>query len=267
MTVLINAPTIRPLTENEKRVYALLKAGKTPQDIARQLHMLYRADSCIYNTHDTPMLSVSTIISSIREKGWTIPQGCGENEEDKTMAKITAAEKPEIIKKVYGGAMIREVAAEYGVDKSTIYNIVQDYKLHGAPTDTGAETEMPEKAQAETPAEQPTEKAEEKPTEQPPALAEEFDVSSDYMDMTVTDAIVMMAVDHIRTIAQSRARLEKLRLKIKNGETEIKCLEKSVNALKTYLSAADKFDKLKELAECEKLWEDTADTEADSYDD
>ena len=80
--------------------------------------------------------------------------------EDNSMAKakLTEEQKRSIVTESQAGAMVGELAAKYNIGKSSIYNVLADYKEHGkrsftADTDTDAEKE-PETVGAVTDSEQ-----------------------------------------------------------------------------------------------------------------
>ena len=141
MRVMIDAPTVRALSANEQRVYKLLRQGYTPKDIAAQLHIsLGSADYIPMNIHDVPPDTVVGLITSIREKGWDIPSDKEENEMAKS-PKFSAEEKRSIVTEYNSGATMARVAEKHGTVKSTVYNIVQEYKKHGEAAFEDAETE------------------------------------------------------------------------------------------------------------------------------
>ena len=131
MRVMIDAPTVRALSANEQRVYKLLRQGCTPKDIAAQLHIsLGSADYIPMSIHDVLPDTVVGLITSIREKGWDIPSDKEENEMAKS-PKFSAEEKRSIVTEYNSGATMARVAEKHGTVKSTVYNIVQEYKKHG----------------------------------------------------------------------------------------------------------------------------------------
>lgn len=141
MRVMIDAPTVRALSANEQRVYKLLRQGYTPKDIAAQLHIsLGSADYIPMSIHDVPPDTVVGLITSIREKGWDIPSDKEENEMAKS-PKFSAEEKRSIVTEYNSGATMARVAEKHGTVKSTVYNIVQEYKKHGEAAFENAETE------------------------------------------------------------------------------------------------------------------------------
>lgn len=141
MRVMIDAPAVRMLSANEQRVYNLLRQGYTPKDIAAQLHIsLGSADYIPMSIHDVPPDTVVGLITSIREKGWDIPSDKEENEMAKS-PKFSAEEKRSIVTEYNSGATMARVAEKHGTVKSTVYNIVQEYKKHGEAAFENAETE------------------------------------------------------------------------------------------------------------------------------
>lgn len=157
MRVMIDAPTVRALSANEQRVYKLLRQGCTPKDIAGQLHIsLGSADYIPMSIHDVLPDTVVGLITSIREKGWDIPSDKEENEMAKS-PKFSAEEKRSIVTEYNSGATMAQVAEKHGTVKSTVYNIVQEYKKHGEAAFEDAEAEKePATAATVTSSEQET---------------------------------------------------------------------------------------------------------------
>lgn len=132
MTVLINAPAVRSLSANEKRVYQLLKEGKTPWEIARALHLaMGSVNDLHYNYHDVMPDTVVNIITNIRSKGWEIPEIKKEEEAEMTTVKLTEEIKREIITLRDSGMKVTEIAKKFAVDKSSVYNVIRAYSEHG----------------------------------------------------------------------------------------------------------------------------------------
>lgn len=151
MRVQIGAPAVRPLTPNEKRVYDLLCQGIEPFEIAKELHMCFRA-SCLSNIHDVAPDSVMSLITSIREKGWNIPTKTVENKEEIEMPKgtKTPVEKIAEIKalreegKTY--AQIVELTGTPYTTVSRVCNkigIAEEKEPAPAATDTSSENNIP----------------------------------------------------------------------------------------------------------------------------
>lgn len=157
MRVMIDAPTVRALSANEQGVYKLLRQGCTPKDIAAQLHIsLGSADYIPMSIHDVLPDTVVGLITSIREKGWDIPSDKEENEMAKS-PKFSAEEKRSIVTEYNSGATMAQVAEKHGTVKSTVYNIVQEYKKHGEAAFEDAEAEKePATAATVTSSEQET---------------------------------------------------------------------------------------------------------------
>ena len=113
----IDAPPVRPLTPNEQKVYSLLRMGYTPKEVARQLHMPY-GDEFFCNVHDVTCDTVRHLITSIREKGWEIPQ---ENEEEgEDVQKYTDKQKEKAVELVDSGMAQAEVAKKLKISRQTI---------------------------------------------------------------------------------------------------------------------------------------------------
>ena len=157
MRVMIDAPTVRALSANEQGVYKLLRQGCTHKDIAAQLHIsLGSADHIPMSIHDVLPDTVVGLITSIREKGWDIPSDKEENEMAKS-PKFSAEEKRSIVTEYNSGATMAQVAEKHGTVKSTVYNIVQEYKKHGEAAFEDAEAEKePATAATVTSSEQET---------------------------------------------------------------------------------------------------------------
>ena len=132
MTVLINAPAVRSLSANEKRVYQLLKEGKTPWEIAKALHLaMGSVNDLHYNYHDVMPDTVVNIITNIRSKGWEIPEIKKEEESEMSTVKLTEEIKREIITLKDSGMKVTEIAKKFAVDKSSVYNVIRAYSEHG----------------------------------------------------------------------------------------------------------------------------------------
>lgn len=122
MRIAIDAPAKRPLTPNEKKVYDLLRKGYTPQEVAREIHMPL-GDEFFCNVHDVTCDTVRHLITSIREKGYTI------NEEEKPMPKYTAAQKAEVIKLYKSGMKTGQIANKMkNINPKTIASWITEYR-------------------------------------------------------------------------------------------------------------------------------------------
>ena len=143
MRIAIDAPPVRSLSANEKMVYHLLKEGKTPKEIAKKMHLaLGSVNDLKYNTHDVMPDTIVNLITSIRQKGWDIPKN---NKEEAEMAKITEEQKREIVQLAMTKAMShKDIAAKFGIGKSTVWWLVDQYKKSGDTALMG-ETEIAEK--------------------------------------------------------------------------------------------------------------------------
>ena len=149
MRIAIDAPPVRPLSANEKMVYHLLKEGKTPKEIAKKMHLaLGSVNDLKYNTHDVMPDTIVNLITSIRQKGWNIPN---DNKEEDEMARITLTEedKRSIVTANQAGASVTELAAKYNIAKGTVYNIVSEWKKRGE-TALSGETEVETKEEPAT---------------------------------------------------------------------------------------------------------------------
>ena len=149
MRIAIDAPPVRSLSENEKMVYHLLKEGKTPKEIAKKMHLaLGSVNDLKYNTHDVMPDTIVNLITSIRQKGWNIPN---DNKEEDEMARITLTEedKRSIVTANQAGASVTELAAKYNIAKGTVYNIVSEWKKRGE-TALSGETEVETKEEPAT---------------------------------------------------------------------------------------------------------------------
>ena len=154
MRIAIDAPPVRALSANEKRVYELLQKGKTPREIAKKLHLaMGSTDDLKYNAHDVMPDTIINLITNIRSKGWDIPT---DNKEDNAMAKakLTEEQKRSIVTESQAGAKVGELAAKYNIGKSSIYNVLADYKEHGERAFVTDEEKEPATAATETGSEQ-----------------------------------------------------------------------------------------------------------------
>ena len=142
----IGAPAKRALNANERQVLKYLQQGMSPADICRKMRICFKS-SWMYNVHDVPTLTYQSIICSIREKGWDITT---DNKEDKQMAKgviISEENKREIVQLAMAKTMTHKAIAEkFGVGKSTVWYLVDQYKKYGErafePTVTDEEPEI-----------------------------------------------------------------------------------------------------------------------------
>lgn len=142
MRIAIDAPAVRSLSANEKMVYRFLKDGLTPKEIARRMKLPIGKNNFLDNRYDVPIETVMGIITSIRKKGWDIPT---DNKEEAEMAKITEEQKREIVQLAMTKAMShKDIAAKFGISKSTVWGLVDQYKKSGDAALSG-ETEIAEK--------------------------------------------------------------------------------------------------------------------------
>lgn len=130
MRIAIDAPTVRALSANEKMVYQFLREGLKPKEIAKKLHIpLGSPDFLRLNCHDVMPDTVVNLITSIREKGWEIPT---DKKEENQMAKISEEQKREIVQLAMTKAMPhKEIAEKFGIGKSTVWWLVDQYKKNG----------------------------------------------------------------------------------------------------------------------------------------
>lgn len=142
MRIAIDAPAVRSLSANEKMVYQFLRQGLTVQDIAHRMKLPVGKNNFFDNRYDVPIETVMGIITSIREKGWDIPT---DNKEEAEMARITEEQKREIVQLAMTKAMShKDIAAKFGIGKSTVWWLVDQYKKNGDAALSG-ETEIAEK--------------------------------------------------------------------------------------------------------------------------
>lgn len=142
MRIAIDAPPVRSLSANEKMVYQFLKQGLTPIEIARRMKLPVGRNNFSDNRYDVPNETITRLITSIREKGWDIPT---DNKEEAEMAKITEEQKREIVQLAMTKAMShKDIAAKFGIGKSTVWWLVDQYKKSGDAALSG-ETEIAEK--------------------------------------------------------------------------------------------------------------------------
>ena len=147
MRIAIDAPAVRSLSANEKMVYRFLKDGLTPTEIAHRMHIPVGKGGYVNQTCELPGESIMGIITSIREKGWDIPT---DNKEEAEMAKITEEQKREIVQLAMTKAMShKDIAAKFGIGKSTVWWLVDQYKKSGDAALSG-ETEVETKEEPET---------------------------------------------------------------------------------------------------------------------
>lgn len=143
MRIAIDAPAVRSLSANEKMVYRFLKDGLIPTEIAHRMKLPIGKNNFLDNRYDVPIETVMGIITSIREKGWDIPTE--NNKEEAEMAKITEEQKREIVQLAMTKAMShKDIAAKFGIGKSTVWWLVDQYKKSGDAALSG-ETEIAEK--------------------------------------------------------------------------------------------------------------------------
>ena len=143
MRIAIDAPAVRSLSANEKMVYRFLKDGLTPTEIAHRMHIPVGKGGYVNQTCELPGESIMGIITSIREKGWDIPTE--NNKEEAKMARITEEQKREIVQLAMTKAMShKDIAAKFGIGKSTVWWLVDQYKKSGDTALSGV-TEIAEK--------------------------------------------------------------------------------------------------------------------------
>lgn len=143
MRIVIDAPAVRSLSANEKMVYRFLKDGLTPKEIAHRMKLPIGKNNFLDNRYDVPIETIMGIITSIREKGWDIPTE--NNKDEAEMAKITEEQKREIVQLAMTKAMShKDIAAKFGIGKSTVWWLVDQYKKSGDTALIG-ETEIAEK--------------------------------------------------------------------------------------------------------------------------
>ena len=142
MRIAIDAPAVRSLSANEKMVYRFLKDGLTPEQISKRMSISVGRGFLQDNRYDVANETVCGLISSIREKGWDIPT---DNKEEAEMARITEEQKREIVQLAMTKAMShKDIAAKFGIGKSTVWWLVDQYKKSGDAALSG-ETEIAEK--------------------------------------------------------------------------------------------------------------------------
>lgn len=143
MRIAIDAPAVRSLSANEKMVYQFLRQGLTVKDIAHRMKLPVGKNNFFDNRYDVPNETVMGLVTSIREKGWDIPTD--NNKEEAEMAKITEEQKREIVQLAMTKAMShKDIAAKFGIGKSTVWWLVDQYKKSGDTALMG-ETEIAEK--------------------------------------------------------------------------------------------------------------------------
>lgn len=139
MRIAIDAPPVRSLSANEKMVYQFLKEGLTPIEIARRMKLPVGRNNFSDNRYDVPNETITRLITSIREKGWDIPTN---NKEEISMARLNEETKREIVQLALAGTMThKDIAAKYGIGKSTVWYLVDQFKKCGE-TALSGETEI-----------------------------------------------------------------------------------------------------------------------------
>lgn len=147
MRIAIDAPPVRSLSANEKMVYQFLKQGLTPIEIARRMKLPVGRNNFSDNRYDVPNETITRLITSIREKGWDIPTN---NKEEISMARLNEETKREIVQLALAGTMThKDIAAKYGIGKSTVWYLVDQFKKCGE-TALSGETEVETKEEPAT---------------------------------------------------------------------------------------------------------------------
>lgn len=147
MRIAIDAPPVRSLSANEKMVYQFLKQGLTPIEIARRMKLPVGRNNFSDNRYDVPNETITRLITSIREKGWDIPTN---NKEEISMARLNEETKREIVQLALAGTMThKDIAAKYGIGKSTVWYLVDQFKKCGE-TALSGETEIETKEEPAT---------------------------------------------------------------------------------------------------------------------
>ena len=142
MKIEIGAPTKRALNANERQVLKYLQQGMSPADICRKMRICFKS-SWMYNVHDVPTLTYQSIICSIREKGWDIPdeQNLNRKENEEMAVMITTEKKEEIQKLRAEGMSIKQIEAKTGISHGTIYKYTKK-EPETAATETGSKQEI-----------------------------------------------------------------------------------------------------------------------------
>lgn len=144
MKIAIDPPAKRSLNPNEQRVLGLPLEGLEPLEIARKLHMALQISN-FANRHDVPPDTVMGFITSIREKGWDIPDY---NKEDDNMSRgqKTPVEKVREISVLKDeGKTHQQIAEITGVPVSTVGKVCArlgkaETKKEPAPSENGTST-------------------------------------------------------------------------------------------------------------------------------
>lgn len=138
--IMINAPKHRSLNACEKRVYQMLREGMNDKEIASTLRINRKA---YYDTNaDCPALSVESIITSIREKGWEIPKN-NDIKEENGMAKGQRVPE-EAVRKITAwvaeGKNTAQIAKALELPYTTVFNIIDRTKKELATEATATST-------------------------------------------------------------------------------------------------------------------------------
>ncbi len=227
MRIAIDAPAVRSLSANEKMVYRFLKDGLTPEQIGKRMSISVGRGFLQDNRYDVANETVCGLISSIREKGWDIPTE--NNKEEAEMAKITEEQKREIVQLAMTKAMShKDIAAKFGIGKSTVWWLVDQYKKSGDAALSG-ETEIaekePETAATETGSEQ--EICDDIPADIIPEKSEDVKPSHNFSPL-VADAVWRKIEDLRKEAAElmdSEMAYEKI---IADCKENIRCLDEQL---------------------------------------
>jgi len=145
MLIEINAPPVRSLNANEKQVYQMLANGITDVEISKLLQIPY--NTAYFS--GIPELSIVSIITSIREKGWEIPKKNRNNRNEEIIMPIgkkTPIETVNAIKRLLDeGKSLYEIYKSLHLPPTTARNIIDRLKKEKpapAETDTSANKEQ-----------------------------------------------------------------------------------------------------------------------------
>lgn len=230
----IDAPTVRPLNPQEKRVYQLLKEGVEPFEISKRLHIWFKPDTWLSNNHDVGAVTIQSIICSIREKGWTLP-----NEEEEPMArisKLSVEDKRNIVTAYQDGKNVKDIAADLGLDKSYAYKIIKGWKEHGENSFT--ETEETEKEPATVGAVTSSEDEMDEENISAPIIAETTeDVKSDIEPVEVREPTIEKVIPD-SVLEACRERIAVLRKDVEMWQASIDIWNNEIAEMQEFIELA-----------------------------
>ncbi|MGN1090633.1 MAG: helix-turn-helix domain-containing protein [Huintestinicola sp.] len=152
------------------------------------------------------------------------PRNTIRREERKQMKKLTEENKREIITLRASGMKVTEIAQKFGVDKSSVYNVLKDYEKHGESAFTAATDTEKEPATAATETGSKQETCEDIPANIIPEKSEDVKPSHDFSPLTAES--IWKKIEELREeaieLVYAESSFDKI---IKDCKEKIRCLD------------------------------------------